>query len=329
MEYRGFIKFVGLLLFFAVLLTAVHSSEKRIETTIDDAFKYAIEQDYQNRKDYLRGLTREFGGRGAVRNYSILPTVERKIGSYSFRTSDGITSYTFADSVPEEVAKRLLNQFLMEQLCKLNPNNLKKKFQERLQQKEIPASVGVLCLRDSVRYWSEADSIVPKSVYSTPRQTLDLTGTLKVQAWVDYKWATVLKHIDPVTYVLLLLLIGVGMWVWNAPKKVVKREDEQPEETSEVDAEKGLRIDMEKKELWIDGKSCSIAPLDLALLQMLYERQGEHVTREEIKQRFWPMDDNAGEKIDSHIKTIRRILKDYPPYQIITVRGIGYYFSVV
>ena len=119
------------------------------------------------------------------------------------------------------------------------------------------------------------------------------------------------------------------MWVWNAPKKVVKKEDGQLEETSEVDAEKGLRIDVEKKELWIDGKSCSIAPLDLALLQMLYERQGEHVTREEIKQRFWPMDDNAGEKIDSHIKTIRRILKDYPQYQIVTVRGIGYYFSVV
>lgn len=135
MEYRGFIKLVGLLLFFAVLFTAVHSSEKRIETTINDAFKYAIEQDYQNRKDYLRGLSRDVGARGAVRNYSILPTVERKIGSYSFRTSDGVTSYIFADSVPEEAAKRLLNQFLMEQLCKLNPNNLKKKLQEQLQTK--------------------------------------------------------------------------------------------------------------------------------------------------------------------------------------------------
>lgn len=329
MEYRGFIKLVGLLLFFAVLFTAVHSSEKRIETTINDAFKYAIEQDYQNRKDYLRGLSRDVGARGAVRNYSILPTVERKIGSYSFRTSDGVTSYIFADSVPEEAAKRLLNQFLMEQLCKLNPNNLKKKLQEQLQTKDISASVGILCLRDTIRYWSEVDSIVPKNVYSTPRHTLDLTGTLKVQAWVDYEWVTVLKHIDPVTYVLLLLLIGVAMWVWASPQRVVKQEETDKEEILDMDVEKGIRISIEKKELWIDGEFCSIAPLDLALLQMLYEQKGGHVTREAIKQRFWPIDDNAGEKIDSHIKTIRRILKDYPQYQIVTVRGIGYYFTIV
>lgn len=329
MEYRGFIKLVGLLLFFAVLFTAVHSSEKRIETTINDAFKYAIEQDYQNRKDYLRGLSRDVGARGAVRNYSILPTVERKIGSYSFRTSDGVTSYIFADSVPEEAAKRLLNQFLMEQLCKLNPNNLKKKLQEQLQQKEISASVGVLCLRDTVRYWSEADSIVPKNIYSTPRQTLDLTGSLKVQAWVDYKWTTVLKHIDPVTYVLLLLLIGVAMWVWPVSKKEETPQTDETEETPDGEKERGIRIELEKQELWIDGKSCAITRLDLTLLQMLEEQHGECVTREEIKQRFWPTDDNAGEKIDAHIKTIRKILKDYPQYQIVTVRGKGYYFSVV
>ena len=214
MEYRNFIKLVGLLLLFAVLLTAVYSSKRRIEASIDDAFKYAIEQDYQNRKDYVRGLTRQYSR--FFRNNPVHPVVERKIGSYSFRTSDGITTYTFADSVPEEVAKRLLNQHLMDQLCKLNPNHVKKKFQGYLKNKDVQASVGVLCLRDTACYWSEADSIVPKNAYSTPRHTLDLTGTLKVQAWADYGWGEVLAHLDPVTYLMLLLLIGIGVWVWPA-----------------------------------------------------------------------------------------------------------------
>ena len=324
MEYRNFIKLVGLLLLFAVLLTAVYSSKRRIEASIDDAFKYAIEQDYQNRKDYVRGLTRQYSR--FFRNNPIHPVVERKIGSYSFRTSDGITTYTFADSVPEEVAKRLLNQHLMDQLCKLNPNHVKKKFQGYLKNKDVQASVGVLCLRDTACYWSEADSIVPKNAYSTPRHTLDLTGTLKVQAWADYGWGEVLAHLDPVTYLMLLLLIGIGVWVWPASKSP-KQEIEAEE--LEKESNKGIWIDSEKQELYVDGVLCTIRRLDLALLQMLYEQQGECVTREEIKQRFWPTDNNAGEKIDSHIKNIRKILKDFPRYQVTTVRGKGYYLSEV
>ena len=44
---------VGCLLLMAVVVTAFHSSRKRIEATVDDAFKQAIEQDYKNRKSYL------------------------------------------------------------------------------------------------------------------------------------------------------------------------------------------------------------------------------------------------------------------------------------
>ena len=53
MIYRNFIRMVGCLLLMAVVVTAFHSSRKRIEATVDDAFKQAIEQDYQNRKSYL------------------------------------------------------------------------------------------------------------------------------------------------------------------------------------------------------------------------------------------------------------------------------------
>ena len=84
---------------------------------------------------------------------------------------------------------------------------------------------------------------------------------------------------------------------------------------------------MEKQEVTINGTSCTITKLDLTLLQMLHENNGECLTREEIKQSFWPTDDNASEKIDVHIINIRKILKDFPQYQVITVRGKGYFLQ--
>ena len=84
---------------------------------------------------------------------------------------------------------------------------------------------------------------------------------------------------------------------------------------------------MEKQEVTINGTSCTITKLDLTLLQMLHEKNGECLTREEIKQSFWPTDDNASEKIDVHISNIRKILKDFPQYQVITVRGKGYFLQ--
>ena len=319
MEYRNFIRVVGAMILLSVVLTAFHGSQKRIESTIDDAFKYAVDKDFQNRRLYL---IRNQAIRYGVRDYALSPSIDQKIKSYSLRTQKGIHTYQFKDSIQEETAKRFLTQHLLEKVHRLNPNQVKKIFQDRLKEKDIEAKVGVLCLRDTVRYWSEADSIVPQEAYSTPRQVLDITGKMKVQAWADYSVGTIFAHLDPVMYVFLLLLIGVLMWIWPIKSK-------ESEQIEEGNVEGGLLIDLEKKELTIDGVSCFMPKLDLALLEMLYERKGECVTREEIKQQFWPTDANASEKIDTHIKTIRKTLKDFPQYQVVNVRGKGYYLEGV
>ena len=324
MIYRNFIRMVGCLLLMAVVVTAFHSSRKRIEATVDDAFKQAIEQDYQNRKSYLTRNVWTNRLSNDVKDYALSVSADRKIGSYSLRTRSGITTYQFKDSVNEEVAKRLLNQYLLDGICRLNPSQLKTIFQQRLRAKEMDMPVGVLCLRESQRYWSEADSIVPKGAYSTSRQVLDIAGKIKVQAWADYDMVLLFRHLDPVVYVLLLLMTGMLMWIWPSRKKSVDEMEETTEEISQ-----GIWIDLEKQELTIDGVSCSIAKLDLQLLSMLCEQQGECLTREEIKHKFWPTDDNAGEKIDTHIKTIRKMLKDFPRYQVVTVRGKGYYLQEI
>ena len=245
MDYRNFIRLVGAMLLCSVVLTAFHGSQKRIEATIDDAFKYAVEKDFQNRKLYL---TRNNAIRYGVRDYALSPSIDRKITSYTLKTRTGNITYQFRDSISEETAKKLLTQHFLEKIHRLNPDHLKKLFQERLLEKDIEAKVGVLCLRDTVGYWSEADSIVPQKAYSTPRQVLDITGKMKVQAWADYSVGTVWSHLDPVMYVFLLLLIGVLMWIWpSKAKKSASTEEDSPAE--------GILIDLEKQELSINGAS--------------------------------------------------------------------------
>ena len=320
MVYRNFIRMVGVMLLLSVVLTAFHSSRKRIEAMVDDTFKQAIEQDYQNRKSYLTRNTFTNRLSDPARDYALSVSADRKIGSYSLRTRSGILTYQFKDSVNEEVAKRLLNQHLMDEICRLNPTQVKTILQQRLKDKDMEMPVGVLFLRESKPHWSEADSIVPKGAYSTSRQVLDIAGRLKVQAWADFDTVLLIRHLDPVVYVLLILMIGMLMWIWPSRKKPM-------EEMEEEEVPQGIQIDHEKQELTIDGVSCSIAKLDLQILSMLCERKGECLTREELKQHFWPTDDNAGEKIDTHIKTIRKLLKDFPRYQVMTVRGKGYYLQ--
>lgn len=317
MESRNFIRIIGAMLLCCVVATAFHGSQKRIESAIDDAFKYAVEKDFQNRKLYL---TRNKAIRYGVRDYALSPSIDQKVKSYSLRTPKGVITYQFKDSISEETGKKLLTQHLLENIHPIHPDQLKKLFQERLREKDIEGKVGVLCLRDTVRQWSEGDSIVPPEAYSTPRQVIDITGKMKVQAWADYSAGTIFTHMDPVVYVFLILLIGVLMWIWPTKRTVKKA----PQEELSLE---GMSIDMERQELTIDGVVCTLPNLDLALLALLYERRGECITREEIKQAFWPLDENAGEKIDTHIKIIRKTLKDFPHYQIMNVRGKGYYMK--
>lgn len=317
MEHRTIIRLTGVLIFICAIATAFHSSQKRVETAIDEAFKEAIEQDYQHRKAYLTRHS-SLPVQHTVKDYLLAPSADRKIKSYSVKTRKGLTTYSFKDSIREKNAKQLLTQYILESSLPLQPNRLKALFNENLHKKGIEGETGVLCIHHQKRQWSEGDSLVPANAYSTPRQTLDISGQLKVQAWMDYDHTTLFKNLDPVTYIFLLLIIGILVWMWTPTKK-------PEEETEATDTQEGIYIDMEKQELSIDGTLCTIAKLDLTLLQLLHERKGECLTREEIKQRFWPTDVNADEKIDTHIKTIRKTLKDFPHHQIVTIRGKGYY----
>ena len=249
--------------------------------------------------------------------YTIAPSLHQKVKSYTIRTRQGKTIYTFKDSLDEQTAKRMLNQYILSQLKPIKPDELNATFRKILSDHGITGRTGTIYYNKSISQHSDQSSAIPRTAYNTPRYIVDITQNIKVQAWVNYDFKTILRHIDNTLFwligqLMILIFILIFLKKEKGTQTLLTR----------------MNIDMEKQELYIGNKKCNIQKLDLTLLNMLYERAGTCVSREEIKKSFWPTDDNANEKIDAHIKSIRKVLKEFQEYKLITVRGKGYYLRI-
>lgn len=294
----------------------VHNSKERIKREIDYALKEAITNDYNDRLAYIRYYQPK-SKNWDIRKYALAPVLNRKVKEYTVRTPKGKTIYTFKDSLDEQVAKNLLNQYILSQLRPIEADKLNATFRTILSHHSITGKSGIAYHNKQASQYSDNDTIVPQSAYRTPRYILDITQNVRVQAWVDYDGTTTLRHIDSAAFWIIAQFIIIGaILAFYKKEKNANHIHHQ------------MLIDLDKQELCIDGKLCSIQKLDLTLLNILYERAGTCISREEIKQTFWPTDDNANEKIDAHIKAIRKVLKDFPEYNLVTVRGKGYYLSL-
>lgn len=312
------ILFVALVI--ATLYTGLFSLRRgiaRIEDKIDYSFKEAINKDYANRLSYLNYYNSD-NPNFKVNRYVAAPVVDRKIKNYALRTWKGRTVYSFKDSLDEQMAKPLLAQYILSQLNPIKEDELDEIFQKFLKKHDVAGRTGVFYWKGDMLRHSRSDSIAPASAYLTPEYILDINGEVRVQAWVDYGFMTVAGHSEVLLWMACLLVFVIMFTCYY--RKECRRTDGQ----SGIE---NMVIDLEKQELFIDGVQCPIQKLDLALLHLFKEKVGNCVERDEIKQLFWPTDDNANEKIDAHIKAIRKILKEFPAYRLVVVRGKGYYLS--
>ena len=93
----------------------------------------------------------------------------------------------------------------------------------------------------------------------------------------------------------------------------------------------GLRLNRAQRRVWVGGKEID-PPLSLAqyrLLELLYERKGKVVTRDEVVQAVWPDSDESGiteQAIDALMRRLRERLAevDSEHEYINTVRGHGF-----
>ena len=92
-----------IILFMAVTITvlytvyiAFHNSAERVNTQIDHAFKSAITEDYNERLAYISYYHPE-PTNWDIKMYTIAPSLHQKVKSYTIRTRQGKTIYTFKD----------------------------------------------------------------------------------------------------------------------------------------------------------------------------------------------------------------------------------------
>jgi two-component system response regulator RegX3 len=89
----------------------------------------------------------------------------------------------------------------------------------------------------------------------------------------------------------------------------------------------GLRVDLARYEVFVDGSRVHLTPSEFKLLALLAEQPERVVTRREIVQHLWESSYAGSETAcEAHVSNLRRkVERDRArPERIVTVRGVGY-----
>jgi two-component system response regulator RegX3 len=92
----------------------------------------------------------------------------------------------------------------------------------------------------------------------------------------------------------------------------------------------GVRMDVERHEVEVDGQRVQMPLKEFELLELLLENVNRVLTRGQIIDRVWGSDYFGDTKtLDVHVKRIRSKIEADParPKHLVTVRGLGYKFE--
>ncbi|HEY1825835.1 MAG TPA: response regulator transcription factor [Acidimicrobiales bacterium] len=110
-----------------------------------------------------------------------------------------------------------------------------------------------------------------------------------------------------------------------------RRSDTDNADSEEVLTLGNVRLDVDARRCFVDGKEIKLRKKEFALLRLLLENPGRVLTREVLIDRVWGSDYVGDTKtLDVHIKRLRTLIEDDPksPVRISTVRGVGYRYEV-
>lgn len=90
------------------------------------------------------------------------------------------------------------------------------------------------------------------------------------------------------------------------------------------------KIDFTNLELITEDETIKLTLMEVKLLKYLIEKQGTAVSRKEILEKVWDLDEETDTRaIDNFIVRLRKHLEENPskPQILLTIRGIGYKFA--
>jgi two-component system response regulator RegX3 len=113
-------------------------------------------------------------------------------------------------------------------------------------------------------------------------------------------------------------------------KAVLRRGVEPQVEIGNVIEAGGVRMDIERHEVEVNGQRVQMPLKEFELLELLLENVNRVLTRGQIIDRVWGANYFGDTKtLDVHVKRIRSKIEDDPsrPIHLVTVRGLGYKFE--
>ncbi|MEY4320287.1 MAG: hypothetical protein RLZZ471_228 [Actinomycetota bacterium] len=113
-------------------------------------------------------------------------------------------------------------------------------------------------------------------------------------------------------------------------KAVLRRNVEPQVELGNVLEAGGVRMDIERHEVQVNGERVQLPLKEFELLELLLENVNRVLTRGQIIDRVWGSDYFGDTKtLDVHVKRIRSKIEEDParPEHLVTVRGLGYKFQ--
>jgi two-component system response regulator RegX3 len=113
-------------------------------------------------------------------------------------------------------------------------------------------------------------------------------------------------------------------------KAVLRRGVEPQVEVGNVIEAGGVRMDIERHEVEVNGQRVQMPLKEFELLELLLENVNRVLTRGQIIDRVWGANYYGDTKtLDVHVKRIRSKIEDDPsrPIHLVTVRGLGYKFE--
>jgi two-component system response regulator RegX3 len=113
-------------------------------------------------------------------------------------------------------------------------------------------------------------------------------------------------------------------------RSVLRRRTEEVGVEDSVLEASGVRMDVERHTVTVDGDTVAMPLKEFELLELLLRNCGRVLTRGQLIDRVWG-DDYFGDTktLDVHIKRIRSKIEKVPsqPALLVTVRGLGYRFE--
>ncbi len=113
-------------------------------------------------------------------------------------------------------------------------------------------------------------------------------------------------------------------------RAVLRRHTEVDQDDNQVLEAGGVRMDVERHSVSVDGREVAMPLKEFELLELLLRNAGRVLTRGQLIDRVWGSDYFGDTKtLDVHIKRIRSKIEKTPsdPRLLVTVRGLGYRFE--